>query len=241
MAKLAIKGHATRGKEVIALLEMLGGKNIYNNNTGFDIGFYYSIEDGGIRSWECKYGNFEYMYFTLEEFLEKYPHKVGDKVIDKTDRLIGIVDEMYWEEHTSCVKYCVTFGCGVDFAWYSVQSLQPYKEETIEERGKNFAECIEKAVQECLFGKEKTMTEITFENSPQEVEIVLPKTHNKVWHDIDEEPIYENGVTPIIIDSNYGHISREGHYYNQVQWKSHIEFQKHREFKWAYEKDLMNL
>ena len=83
--------------------------------------------------------------------------------------------------------------------------------------------------------------EITFENSPQEVEIILPQTHNKVWHDINEEPIYENGVTPIIIDSNYGHISQEGHYYNQVQWKSHIEFQKHREFRWAYEKDLMNL
>ena len=83
--------------------------------------------------------------------------------------------------------------------------------------------------------------EITFENSPQEVEIILPQIHNKVWHDIDEEPIYENGVTPIIIDSNYEHISQEGHYYNQVQWKSHIEFQKHREFKWAYEKDLMNL
>ena len=62
-----------------------------------------------------------------------------------------------------------------------------------------------------------------------------------IWHDIDEEPIYVNGVTPIIIDSNYGHISQEGHHYNQVEWKSHIEFQKHCEFKWAYEKDLMNL
>lgn len=99
----------------------------------------------------------------------------------------------------------------------------------------------------CMMGEEfwelpsNWFPEVTFENSPQEVEIVLPKTYNKVWHDIDEEPIYENGVTPIIIDSNYGHISQEGHYYNQVQWKSHIEFQKHREFKWAYEKDLMNL
>ena len=83
--------------------------------------------------------------------------------------------------------------------------------------------------------------EVTYENSPQEVEIVLPKTHNKVWHDIDEEPIYVNGTTPLIIDSNYGHISQEGHYYDQFQWKHHIESQKHREFKWAYEKDLMNL
>lgn len=64
---------------------------------------------------------------------------------------------------------------------------------------------------------------------------------SSIWHDVDEEPIYVNGVTPIIIDSNYGHISQEGHYYNQVEWKNHIESQQHREFKWAYEKDLMNL
>lgn len=28
--RLAIKGHPTRGKEVIEILEMLGGKNPYN-------------------------------------------------------------------------------------------------------------------------------------------------------------------------------------------------------------------
>lgn len=89
--------------------------------------------------------------------------------------------------------------------------------------------------------KKGLFPEVTFENSPQEVGIVLSKTHNKIWHDIDEEPIYVNGATPLIIDSNYGHVSREGHYYDQFQWKHHIEFQQHREFKWAYEKDLMNL
>ena len=30
MAKLAIKGHKTRGKEIIEILKMMGGKN--NNN-----------------------------------------------------------------------------------------------------------------------------------------------------------------------------------------------------------------
>lgn len=64
---------------------------------------------------------------------------------------------------------------------------------------------------------------------------------NSIWHDIDEEPIYVNGETPIIIDSNYGHISCEGHHYNEILWKNHIESQRYREFKWAYEKDLMNL
>ena len=68
-----------------------------------------------------------------------------------------------------------------------------------------------------------------------------PQLLSNIWHDIDEEPIYVNGVTPIIIDSNYGHISQEGHCYDQVQWKHHIESQRHREFKWAYENDLMSL
>lgn len=61
----------------------------------------------------------------------------------------------------------------------------------------------------------------------------------KIWHDIDEEPIYNYGVTPLIIDSNYGHITSIGHYYTQTLWQSHVLSQKHREYKWAYEMDLM--
>lgn len=34
MANLAIKGHATRGKEVIEILEMLGGENGYHRLAG---------------------------------------------------------------------------------------------------------------------------------------------------------------------------------------------------------------
>lgn len=34
---------------------------------------------------------------------------------------------------------------------------------------------------DCLSLDSELFPEITFENSPQEVEIVLPKTHNKVW------------------------------------------------------------
>lgn len=42
MAKLAIKGHATRGKEVIQLLEMLGGVN-YFNLVGIETESFYCI------------------------------------------------------------------------------------------------------------------------------------------------------------------------------------------------------
>ena len=77
MAKLAIRGHETRGKEVIELLEMLGGKNIYNlegNNTSS----YYIIEcDGSI---DAIFNSDNEEFLTLEDFLEKFPYKVGDKV-----------------------------------------------------------------------------------------------------------------------------------------------------------------
>ena len=44
--KLAIKGHSTRGKEVIELLEMLGGKNESVTEGGYE-NLYYCIDDDG--------------------------------------------------------------------------------------------------------------------------------------------------------------------------------------------------
>ena len=80
MAQLAIKGHATRGEEVVGILSMLGGIQCgYGCNCK---GFYF-IDD-------CKnivaYDNIpihrknDFIIFSIEEFLEKYPYKIGDKV-----------------------------------------------------------------------------------------------------------------------------------------------------------------
>lgn len=76
--KLAIKGHDTRYREVKQLLQQLGGQC-----SGYSCAkneYYYYIN---------KYGNIEgvtslsadnWIIFTLEEFEELYPFKVGDKV-----------------------------------------------------------------------------------------------------------------------------------------------------------------
>lgn len=48
MAGLAIRGHATRGSEVINLLEMLGANRLGYNDTF--VGFYYYIECGAIQA-----------------------------------------------------------------------------------------------------------------------------------------------------------------------------------------------
>lgn len=80
--ELGIKGHSTRSKEVIKLLEMLGGKN-HCNLIGDDDRFFYYIYINDNYIYNSYIGPEElngYEIFSLEEFLEKFPYKVGDKV-----------------------------------------------------------------------------------------------------------------------------------------------------------------
>lgn len=86
--KLAIKGHATRGKEVIELLQMMGGHATVINKISNETDKVFFISD----TENCFYRKSirfipdsskeieEFIIFTLEEFLKKYPFKVGDKV-----------------------------------------------------------------------------------------------------------------------------------------------------------------
>ena len=77
--KLAIKGHSTRGKEVIELFKMMGGCECGYCGGGTD--FYYYISQFGNIEASCKPTEFDtYIVYTLEEFLEKFPYKIGDKV-----------------------------------------------------------------------------------------------------------------------------------------------------------------
>lgn len=126
MAQLAIQGHATRGSEVIALLEMLGGKNVYNISGDGSAGFYVIEEHYEIKMGVYILGNEHYITFTLEEFEEKFPYKVGDKVIKEPYVGTREICEMRWEDN--CVKYRI--GVGERFI---AQQLQPYKEQPTRE------------------------------------------------------------------------------------------------------------
>lgn len=135
MARLAINGHETRGVEVIELLEMLGGIN-RNNLTGA-IGTcvvdpkVYFIENNNIY-WsyygglDCD-GRLENMYvFTLEEFENKYPYKVGDKVIDiDCPDEIGEVFELYWDDSINDMLYRVQFKA--DDYWYAIDDIKLFE------------------------------------------------------------------------------------------------------------------
>ena len=103
MAELAIKGHPTRGKEVIQLLEMVGANRLGYKDTF--VGFYYYIECGAFCSSD-EYPTYSTI-FTLEEFLEKYPYKVGDRVSYRADKLLEtqVITNMRWDSNYDCVLY----------------------------------------------------------------------------------------------------------------------------------------
>lgn len=116
--KLAIKGHSTRGKEVIELLEMMGGKDteICSNpsKNGCNINMYYFINSFGEIIWDNTLITDEAYFLTLEEFLEKFPFKVGDKVYiyvqnDDTDGRYDIevaeISSMRWNSARCKIAY----------------------------------------------------------------------------------------------------------------------------------------
>lgn len=118
--KLAIKGHSARGKEVIELLEMLGGKNV-EGFIGTDFDELYTIEDNCIIQ---VYDWNNCICFTLEEFLEKYPFKVGDKVEVCETGKVFTIGNMIWEDELCTVHYANM----EDIEYYTAKELKLYKE-----------------------------------------------------------------------------------------------------------------
>lgn len=129
---LAIKGHATRGNEVIEIFEMLGGKN--DCNYGCDVTSYiYSIDEKGTINWYIPHPAGPFVVFTLEEFLEKFPHKVGDRVLYTTYGIYSRIKSMIWNEEKERVIYRLDSN---KLFVATADELQPYKEQkTMEEKG----------------------------------------------------------------------------------------------------------
>ena len=130
MTKLALKGHPKRGREVIQLLVMLGGKSNGNMNGYNDDLYYYIAKDGVIYCSGIEYEELacKYRLFTLEEFKEKFPYEVGDKVITTSNNVFRI-KEMMWNNKE--IVYSLAYGEGT-LGWYNTAELRPYKEEDIE-------------------------------------------------------------------------------------------------------------
>jgi hypothetical protein len=131
MANLAIKCHPTRGKEVIEILGILGGSNVFGYFGNKSLVYYIDEKDKNYISCSRAKGNCDCIIFTLEEFLEKFPYKVGDKVQHKGATSCGSVFEikkMRWAgnhvEYT--VKHLWHKNCN---STCTAEDLQPYEEE----------------------------------------------------------------------------------------------------------------
>lgn len=95
--KITIQGHPTRGKEVIQIFENLGGINTWNY-LGNNPDYYYKLHENSIVCSSIKIGN--YKYYTLEEFEQEFPFKIGDKVIySYAPIIIGTVVDIKFDDH----------------------------------------------------------------------------------------------------------------------------------------------
>ena len=135
MSKMfAIKGHSTRGREVIQILEMLGGINKYRigiTKTNCDL-LYTMRKDDNVIIGTYPMGAISETY-TLEQFLKKFPYKVGDKVQGKefeSGDPVYTIERMKWEN--GHVVYIVTSNGFTMSA--KAEHLQPYKEEPKKQR-----------------------------------------------------------------------------------------------------------
>jgi hypothetical protein len=195
--RLAIKGHSTRGNEVIELLKMMGGKNCFHLNGLFSEHTYYFI--GGPHNDEIRAG--EYMFdeyavlqmiddmcfFTLEEFLDKFPFKVGDKVYIKVDpnanclgseKMYGEIESAVWVEKFGHVVYKLKDCSRIFYR----EELHPCEEEVSMEDNKVKGYCT-KAPEKCNETKKIAWFKFWDNDFADKVELDLN----------DRELIQENG------------------------------------------------
>ena len=108
MAELAIKGHPTRGGEVIKLLEMLGGVNKHQIDAIRQNYVYFIDTDNIIRLLQINQLLPEKdIVYSLEEFEEKYPYKVGDNVTHHVGKLLEThtIIGMRWDSDKCRILY----------------------------------------------------------------------------------------------------------------------------------------
>ena len=118
---IAIQGHSTRGKEVIQILESLGGINRMNHEGRVTNYFYYICSCDNTITWTCMPSE-NSKFYTLEEFEREFPFKIGDRVISITTNLTGIITKL-----SENGWYYVKYDNG-NFACAFGQNLKLYKE-----------------------------------------------------------------------------------------------------------------
>ena len=124
--KIAIKGDELRGKEVIQILESLGGVNVCPLK-GDAVYLYYYINydcNNAIHCHDVAYVNKYCKKYTLEEFEKEFPFKIGDKVRHITS--IGTIRKYCYMDNKPGYEV-ESMELGI-IANIPAEILEPYKE-----------------------------------------------------------------------------------------------------------------
>ena len=192
--KIAIQGHTIRGREVIQILESLGGINRWDQTGRCASCAYYIDHVGNIYSFGiCGYCGDREIY-TLEEFEKEFPFKVGDKVRDCFDNEIGTILEFI--DVDGELMYVVNFEKS-GHTNMPAEELKPYKEMK-EER--NITLTLDKAQE--WYNKGGELKEVALQAYSEEelTKAELPKTWKElcVNYPIQVGEAFINGQTSLI-------------------------------------------
>ena len=121
--KIAIKGHESRGKEVIQILESLGGKNNSSFKGTEDL-WYYINPKGYIRNdYQFVLINAGFKTYTLEEFEKEFPFKIGDEVtIVRLPDFPKVITKMAWDYDEILYSFE-----GLNNTWFGAKSLKKFE------------------------------------------------------------------------------------------------------------------
>ena len=102
MAKLAIKGDLKKGKEIINLFRNFGATNP-SKLTGCYNDCNYYIDDSNYIALDVIKEEKDFIIFTIDDFYNTYPFKIGDKVIyqNTPTTILSIT----WDDKENVVKY----------------------------------------------------------------------------------------------------------------------------------------
>ena len=177
--KIAIQGHPTRGKEVIQILESLGGKNISNHDGKDKYAYYISSIDRCIYKTSLLLS--EYKHYTLEEFEKEFPFKIGDKVKHITS--IGTIKEYCYINNEPAYKV-ESMELGI-IATIPAKLLEPYKEMDV----RRVTVTLDKAKE--WYKKGGTLKEIALQaySEKELTKVDLPKTWEEFYEQYEFKPV----------------------------------------------------
>ena len=118
--KLLIKGHKTRYKDVIDILKMLGGKHCGYADYAAKA-YYWGIDHYGniiAKDYTPDKVTDDFVVFSVEEYFEKYPYGIGDRVITMDDDMVTI-EKMVWDDSSGEVLYTVKYENGTKSTYVS--------------------------------------------------------------------------------------------------------------------------